>query len=694
MKNIIFCLFALFTLTGCTENDDESFTGGNGSLTILQPYPDSVIDSKLFDVIDLDRTGLEKVKAHYESGELYFAAQELLNYYRLRNHVTNPSLSLFNVTASSDDRLKADYAMDKSRFFVNNFYEDSESKKPYSLEKEGKIDWAFVPQNASDEYQKQLHRHQWFIPQAKVYRVTADEKYIQSWINVYTDWLKQNPIPATGPNTTTWWQLQVAARISDQVELFEYYKNSVHFTPQWLSVFLVNFARHADFLKQYPYKSEGNILISQANALAYAGTLFPEFKNAASWMKEGFGILSQQAGKQFLSDGMHIELSLHYHISTLADFYSAMKLAEANNLRSKLPANLSESLEKAAETVIHFTYPTFFNTKSKEYCVPAFNDSWKSNWTRSVLTRNFKRYLEMFPTNKDLRYMVYPQGPAPDTRMKLFDRAGFYVMRNGWDESSTMLIHSNNAKTSEDNLKLYSHNQPDNGTFELYHNGRNFFPDAGVCSYSGNSAANELRKWFRQTKVHNTLTLDGKNITHADGRLLKSEEGSNELIVTENAGYSDLTHRRAIFFVDKKFFVLIDEGIGNASGTVNLNFNLLEGNDSEVVVDQLANGAHTAFTDGNNLLVRTFSDSPLTCVPFESRVSYAVDGKYTTRRAYSVDIKKATDKTARYITVLLPVEGTTEMATVTAKFTEEYKAEGSSVEVTVNGKKYNLAYTL
>lgn len=219
-------------------------------------------------------------------------------------------------------------------------------------------------------------------------------------------------------------------------------------------------------------------------------------------------------------------------------------------------------------------------------------------------------------------------------------------------------------------------------------------PDAGVCSYSGNSAANELRKWFRQTKVHNTLTLDGKNITHADGRLLKSEEGSNELIVTENAGYSDLTHRRAIFFVDKKFFVLIDEGIGNASGTVNLNFNLLEGNDSEVVVDQLANGAHTAFTDGNNLLVRTFSDSPLTCVPFESRVSYAVDGKYTTRRAYSVDIKKATDKTARYITVLLPVEGTAETATVTAKFTEEYKAEGSSVEVTVNGKKYNLAYTL
>ena len=47
-----------------------------------------------------------------------------------------------------------------------------ETLKPYSL----KTRWnvligQFSPEGASDEYQKQLHRHQWFIPQAKAYRM-------------------------------------------------------------------------------------------------------------------------------------------------------------------------------------------------------------------------------------------------------------------------------------------------------------------------------------------------------------------------------------------------------------------------------------------------------------------------------------------------------------------------------------------
>ena len=63
--------------------------------------------------------------------------------------------------------------------------------------------------NASvgEEYLKQLHRHQWFIPQAKVYRVSGDEKYIKSWIEVYSDWIlkihnrQKGLIPLHGGNS-------------------------------------------------------------------------------------------------------------------------------------------------------------------------------------------------------------------------------------------------------------------------------------------------------------------------------------------------------------------------------------------------------------------------------------------------------------------------------------------------------------
>lgn len=109
---------------------------------------------------------------------------------------------------------------------------------------------------------------------------------------------------------------------------------------------LVEFAEQADFLVDYPYESGGNILISQANALATAGTLMPEFKNAEKWMNTGYQILSEEVQNQIMSDGWHKEMSLHYHIGIVADFYEAMKLAEANQLSSKLPSDLQNHCVK------------------------------------------------------------------------------------------------------------------------------------------------------------------------------------------------------------------------------------------------------------------------------------------------------------------------------------------------------------
>lgn len=695
MKHLFLLLFTLIVLSSCTDDINETSSGNTDWGTTTPPVSNNAIDEQLFEVINLDYPGLEKVKAYYEDKQYYFAAQALLEYYRTRTNVINPNLSLINVTSTADDKLKADYALDNYRFFVNNYYEDAVSKRPYSLKKDGKIDWTFKPTGADDEYQKQLNRHQWFVPQAKVYRTSNNEKYIKSWIEVYTDWMKQNPMPETGTNITTWWQLQVAERIAGQVELLEYYKNSVNFTPQWLATFMPHFAQHADFLVKYPYEQGGNILVSQGSSLVLAGTLFPEFKNAGTWQSAGFNILNTEVKKQFLGDGMHFELDLSYHIAAIEDFYKTMKLAEANNLSDKLPTDFSESLRKATELVMHLTYPNFFDTKLKDYCVPGFNDTRQSSWSRSVLTKNFKKYAEMFPDNTELLYMatVGQQGTPADNSPKAFDQSGYYVLRNGWEKSSTMLVQSNNYSTEP--IKIWSHNQPDNGTFELYHNGRNFFPDSGVFSYYAEGGDNSQRTWYRQTRVHNTMTLDGKNHIAAGGKLIKiSTEGNNDILVTENQGYSNLKHRRTIFFVDKKFFVLVDEGVGNAEGQINLNFNLCEGTDSEVVLDLNEKGAHTAFADGNNLMIRSFSNRSISAEAFPGKVSYQ-PGVEASRQGYSVNMKKEADKVARFITVLYPVAGETQTTEISGKFiVGGYEEKSVSLQVTVNGKEYNLSYNI
>lgn len=188
MKNTLFiCLFAMFAFSGCVDDEEDFVTGGNISPELTPENKENAeLNAAVFDQLNLDYPGLEKVKQYHEAGEDYLAASALLEYYRMRANAENPALSLVNITlnkgnASNNfndgDQNIADFALEY-RFFVKGFYEGSD-KKPYSLGKAGSIDWN---KNASvgEEYLKQLHRHQWFIPQAKVYRVSGDEKYIKS----------------------------------------------------------------------------------------------------------------------------------------------------------------------------------------------------------------------------------------------------------------------------------------------------------------------------------------------------------------------------------------------------------------------------------------------------------------------------------------------------------------------------------
>ena len=706
MKNTLFiCLFALFAFSGCVDDEEDFATGGNISPELTPENKENAeLNAAVFEQLNLDYPGLEKVKQYYEAGENYLAASALLEYYRTRTNVTNPNLSLIDVTYSDADLSKANYALEY-RFYVNGQLEDATTEMPYSVGKAGAINWANNPKGTSAEYQKQLHRHQWFIPQAKVYRATHDEKYINSWIEVYSDWIAQNPKPEAGPTDEgPWWQLQVATRVLDQVQLMDYYKISSNFTPEWFTTFLTAFIEHVDFLAAYPYEAGGNILVTQANALATAGILMPELKNAENWKNKGYGILNTQV-QQFLADGWHKEFSLHYHIAAIADFYEAMKLANANNQS----IDFKEALRKAAEVVMYFTYPNYFlsgtskdELENLDQIVPMFNDSW--NRSRNTLkNNNFKTYVEMFPDSEELKYMYTAgnggtaQGKTPGNEMKIFDDAGFYIMRNGWDPGSTVMIFSNNKFNDvSTSLSSYSHNQPDNGTFELYINKRNFFPDSGVCAYSSDdSAIQEYRNWFRGPDKHNTLSLNNTKSKNAAGVLLKSETRNNiETLVFENQDYENMKHRRAVFYVNKSFFVLIDEGIGNATGSANLSFNLCK-NENEVEYDADEMGAHTTFKDGNNIVVRTFPKTDFTFEPFTGRVAFSVKNDvFYTRKSYRIKKNKAADETARFITVILPC-GDTSSQNINAEFTDEgYSENGASVKVEFNNTNYDLSYTL
>lgn len=707
MKNIFFiCLFALLSFTGCT--DDENILGaeeGGNIESLPNNKPNDVLNARLFEVINLDYPGLEKVKSYYEANEYYYAAYELLKYYRNRSDINNPNINLINPSITAFEQNIADQALD-SRFYVRNFKESVDANGNevyYSFKKDGKIDWSYIPSGMTDqEFKSQIHRHQWMLPQAKAYRVNQNENYISSWITVYNDWLNTFPCPegTVDKDAVQWYGLQPAERVLDQINIMPHFIQSTNFTPEWLSTFLTALADEVECIRKNYFTDGSNIYVTQVQAVTTAGMLMPEFKNATEWLNEGSLKISEQVTAQFLADGVQVELDPSYHIGVVNDLYSIYKLAQLNNKLSLFPSNYTELLKKAARFVVDIIYPN--------YTIDNFNDTRSVSWTKNVLLKNFKKYMEMFPDDKEIQWMATEgkQGTKPTELVQIYDASGYYMLRSGWESNATMMILKNN-----NNPENKWHCQADNGTFGLYRNGRNFCPDAGVYTYGGTSSSNADRAAFAATKMHNTMTREEKDIAkgYMSGKFLKQEtkKGTN-ILVTENKSYSDLTHRRAVFFVDNTFFVLVDEGYGEGSTpSVNLSFNLCPDTKDVAIDDESANyqyGVHTLFTDNNNMLFRTFVETKAgySATNSTAYTSNKIEEK-TQRRFYRVNITKPENGAARFITVIYPfkTEADFEKINIDAKFIDNtetsagtFHENGAAVEVTIDGQKYELSYTL
>ena len=720
MKNITLSTLIIVSLTGifsCSYEDEETILDGNQSPQLSTADTLSFSDtSGVFEMLNLDYPGLEKVKAALEAGNKAQAAGALLEYWRYGRTAVNPYIDLINASISDTDLRIADQACDH-RFYVKGFVEsEKDGVTTYYLfeDKNKNIDWNYSNDKVTDqEFRYQRHRHQWMEPQAKAYRVTGDEKYIESWIEVYTDWLQTFPCPvgkvyppaggAENDIEYEWKGLQVAERVLSQMNIIPYFIYSENFTPEWLCTVLSEFCKAVELMR-LNYYSDSNILITQAQAVGFAGVMMPEFLKSEEWAEDGFGKLAANASSQFLSDGVHYELDPSYHIAAIADFAEANDLLIINNRTDLLPSDFIAKLKNAAHFVMDIIYP--------DYSIDNWNDTRSASYTKNVLKRNFKRYSEMFPEDTELLWMATEgsEGTRPTYLNKAYEKAGYYMMRNGWDSKSTMMILKNN----NDPEGMW-HNQSDNGTFGLWIKGRNFFPDAGCYAYSGSD-----RSTYASTRFHNTITVQSKDILsntrRGELKLLSETEQDHTVLVTENtpifSGAEDVTytHRRAVFFVEKTFFVIVDElydGGVQSKKKVNLNYHILGSN---AVVDDFSevcqSGMHTDYSDGNNILLHIFT---------ETTQDFAVDPKNTSidfsnnigiksgsRKGLQHTIREPLDGAARFITVIYPFSNSFSDNTVDAIFTDNteegsagtFHAEGAAVKVTVNGKEYELSYTL
>ena len=353
-------------------------------------------------------------------------------------------------------------------------------------------------------------------------------------------------------------------------------------------------------------------------------------------------------------------------------------MADINGFRNAFPQSYIDTIEKMIMFYANISYPDYLN--------PCFSDA--RLVSRKNMINSFKQWSELFPKNQALKYWATEglEGALPEYLSKGYTDSGFFVFRNGWDMNATQMI----VKAGP---PAFWHNQPDNGTFELWYKGKNLFPDSGSYVYAGDGEIMQWRNWFRSTSSHNTLTINHKDIETTNSRtLLWKPEGDVQILVTENQSYEKLKHRRSIFFVEGKYFVIVDEAVGSAKGTVNLHYQLPRG---KCTSSRTTMEFSTMADDGVNVKLKCFGPEGMDVEILDGWVSSEYMKKLK-RPHFSFNIKKIDNKPVRYITVLMPGEGSIEDTKITASFIDPYFNQHSlkvMVKVGKNKKKV-LEYTI
>lgn len=665
------------------------------------PVKNALINERLFKVIDLNRSGLETVKSLYEDGCLYEAAEALKAYYSSRTDVVVPLVDFSISKYTTTQKSIADQALKENgyRFYIANGYEESTSSSGnvyYSfLDNDGGVNWNFTPTTES-MFKQHLHRHPWVDTQALVYWVDKDDRYVESLAEVYMDWLESNPCPVAGTDSyymgmehssyRIWCNLQACARIDVYIKVIQYCISSPAFTPEFLSHLLVSLYDCVECIRaNYYYADTGNIRLSESNAVLNMAVMMPEFAKASEWLDESAADIARLQKQLLMEDGVLEEKDPSYHIGVIATFYEIHKVLSTNGKESTLPDDYFSRLKGGVNFVRDIMYPN--------YSIEDFNDTRSSSWTKSVLKKNFVKYVEMFPEDETLRWFATERtsGSAPTELLSLYKPSGWYMFRTGWMPSDMMLILKNNENTFG-----YAHCQNDNGTIGLYNNGRNFLPDSGVYTYGGSAEDNAAREAFRATKMHNTLTYKGGNSVNnsADnsGIFKNSVQNNNyDMVHVSNQSYGALCHERAVFRVKDGFFVIVDFGIGSATGDVQLNWHLCPG-DVTYHNHSSSYECRTTFSDGNNMSFRTFCFNGTTLnsnFTAHTGTSYTSDlpGRKYERSCYDITVSKSSTSTpVRFITVIYPFAEASKLPAINAMFNS-----ASKITVTVGDDEYLLS---
>jgi uncharacterized heparinase superfamily protein len=401
-------------------------------------------------------------------------------------------------------------------------------------------DWLHADLPDDEEWRIDWVKFYYGLDLADAFRATGDRRFLDAWERLVASFVLQVP-PDHDPSDVT------ARRILNWIYAWQRLPEVSDCVAQALVEHLREQARHV----RMNLTPERNHRTLELYALLVAGLALEGLEPAL--VELAVEELHRNLLRDFGPDGVHRERSTHYHMIALRSFAGARE--NCRRFGVALPAGFDERLSLACDFARDVQRP--------DGTIPALSDSDSGDYAELLALA--------------ARVLERPELACPPAGPANFEDGGYFVQRAG----DRYLIFDCGP------LGDGGHGHYDALSIEAWAGEHALVLDPGRFTYAEGEP--NLRRWFRGTAAHNTVTVDGSDQTpyarsrsslpSAEASFLGREahDGLDVLTGEVRSPVYEVFHRRRVIFVDGAYWIIEDRLTGTRRHRFDLRFHLAPG---------------------------------------------------------------------------------------------------------------------
>jgi uncharacterized heparinase superfamily protein len=389
------------------------------------------------------------------------------------------------------------------------------------------------------------NRHQHLVVLARAYRATGDLRYARAVEEHLSSWLDHCPF-ARGMNWRS--TLELGIRLINWVWTLDLIRESGSPGPVLRRRILESVYQQVwEIARRYSSgSSANNHLIGEAAGAFVATAYFSALDPDGRLHRESREILVREIGRQSHADGGSREQAVGYQVFVLQFYLVVDKVAEATG--APMPPSFRDRLERMAD---------FLGVLAEGGdCLPSFGDAddgyvldlggraedWRS-WLGVAAVRFGRGELALQADGhaEATRWLLGRQGPqalqalARHPEGPLVPRAlpesGYYLLQTGSraaGDGVSVVFDCGELGFSS----IAAHGHADALSFTLRAFGQDVLVDPGTYDYF---TYPEWRRYFRSTRAHNTVTVDGLDQSTMEGPFLWGQRANARCVAFDPA---------------------------------------------------------------------------------------------------------------------------------------------------------------